>query len=300
MELRHLRALVAVAEELHFGRAAIRLNISQPPLSQQIIRLEAELGVKLFTRSRREVRLTEAGKRVVDEARLVLGQAEHLSKVAFQAGEGEIGHLSVGVPGGVNETLISTLRLVGRRYPGVRIELQYMTTGIQVEALREGKINAGVLNLPVYEPSLSIELVRREPLCLAIPKGHPLAKYSIVPVEALEQQPIIMFARRVAPGLHDVITGMCRSAGFTLNAIHETDNVIASLTLVSAGLGISFCTPSVRSLWPDLLFRNIKGANPVEQAVAYRRDAVTPVLEVFLGIVRRIAINNANKAREKL
>src|SRR5204863_5967851 len=140
VELRHLRYLVAVAEELHFGRAAIRLNISQPPLSQQIRQLEEELGVRLFQRTKREVRLTEAGKRVVNEAYQVLGQIDHFAKVAAQAGEGEIGHLSIGVPGGVNEILVETLKLVARRYPAIRLELQYMTTGMQIEALREGRI----------------------------------------------------------------------------------------------------------------------------------------------------------------
>src|SRR6185436_1328001 len=124
MELRHLRYFLAVAEELHFGRAAIRLNISQPPLSQQIRQLEEELGVRLFQRTKREVRLTEAGKRVGSEAHQVRGQIDHFAKVAAQAGEGEIGHLSVGVPGGVNEILVETLRLVARRYPAVSIELQ--------------------------------------------------------------------------------------------------------------------------------------------------------------------------------
>jgi DNA-binding transcriptional LysR family regulator len=289
VELRHLRYLVAVAEELHFGRAAIRLNISQPPLSQQIRQLEEELGVRLFQRTKREVRLTEAGKRVVNEAHQVLNQIDHFSKVAAQAGEGEIGHLSVGVPGGVSEILVETLKLVARRYPAVRIELQYMTTGVQIEALREGRIHVGFLNLPVQEPALMLETVCTEPLCVAMPKGHPLARHQTIPINELKGQPVILFHRRVAPGLHDAITGMCRNAGFSLNAIHETDNVIAGLTLVSAELGISFCTPSIRRIWPDLIFRPVRSTVQVERAVAYRRDAQSPVLDVFLSVVRQVA-----------
>ncbi len=295
MELRHLRYLVAVAEELHFGRAAIRLNISQPPLSQQIRQLEEELGVQLFQRTKREVRLTEAGQRIVNEAHQVLGQVDHFAKVAAQAGEGEIGHLSVGVPGGVNEILVQTLRLVAKRYPAVRIELQYMTTGLQIEALREGRIDVGFLNLPVQEPSLALETVRKEPLCVAMPKGHPFARYQRIPVGELKEQRVILFYRRVAPGLHDAITGMCRNAGFSLNATHETDNVIAALTLVSAELGISFCTPSTRRLWPDLVFRPVRSPVYVEQAVAYRRDAQTPVLGIFLSVVRQVLRKNRAK-----
>jgi DNA-binding transcriptional LysR family regulator len=288
VELRHLRYLVAVAEELHFGRAALRLNISQPPLSQQIRQLEEELGVQLFQRTKRVVRLTEAGKRVVEEAYQVLGQMDHLARVAVKAGEGEIGHLSVGVPGGGSEVLVESLKYVARRYPDVRIQLQYMTTGMQIEALRDGRIHAGFLNLPVQEPALTLETVRKEPLCIAMPKGHPLTSYQSIPISELKGQRVIMFLRRVAPGLHDEITTMCRDAGFTVNAIHETDNVVAGLTLVSAELGISFCTPSIRRLWPDLVFRPVRSPVYVEQAVAYRRDIQSPVLDIFLRVVRQI------------
>jgi DNA-binding transcriptional LysR family regulator len=288
VELRHLRYLVAVAEELHFGRAATRLNISQPPLSQQIRQLENELGVELFQRTKRVVRLTEAGKRVVNEAYQVLGQLDHLARVAAKAGEGEIGHLSVGVPGGGSEVLVESLKHVVKRYPDVRIELQYMTTGMQIDALREGRIHAGFLNLPVHEPALMLETVRKDPLCIAMPKGHPLARYQSIPIKELKGQRVIMFLRRVAPGLHDEITTMCRDAGFTLNAIHETDNVVAGMTLVSAELGISFCTPSLRRLWPDLVFRQVQGLVHVEQAVAYRRDVQSPVLGIFISVVRQI------------
>jgi DNA-binding transcriptional LysR family regulator len=293
MELRHLRYLVAVAEELHFGRAAIRLNISQPPLSQQIRQLEEELGVQLFQRNKREVRLTDAGKRIVAEAQRVLSQIDHFSRVAAQAGEGEIGHVSVGVPGGVNEILVETLRLVAKQYPGVRVELQYMTTGMQIEALREGGLQVGFLNLPVQEPTLALETVRKEPLWLAMPKDHPLGRYRRVPLAALKNHGVIIFPRRVAPGLHDAIIGMCRNAGVNLNAVHETDSVVASLTLVSADLGIAFCTPSVRRLWPDIAFRPLQSSVHVEQAVAYKRDAQSPVVGTFLNVVRQVARKNA-------
>src|SRR5262245_12489396 len=156
MELRHLRYLVAVAEELHLGRAAIRLHISQPPLSQQIRQLEEELGVQLFERTKREVRLTEAGRRIVTEAHEVLRQVDHFSNVAARASEGAIGHLSVAGPGGVNEILVETLRVFAKQYPGVRIELQFMNTGLQIEALRERRIQVGFLNMPVNDPNLKM------------------------------------------------------------------------------------------------------------------------------------------------
>jgi len=299
MELRHLRYLVAVAEELHFGRAAIRLNISQPPLSQQIRQLEEELGVQLFERTKREVRLTEAGKRLVDEAHQVLGRIDHFAKVAAQAGGGEIGHLSVGVTGGVNPILVETLRFLGTRHSSVRIELQYMTTGLQVEALREGRIDVGLLNLPVQEPTLVLESIKSEPLWIALPKGHPLTRLHKVPLTALSSEHIILPPRRASPGLHDTLTGMCREAGFNLNVVHEVDSIVGALTLVSAGLGVAFATPSFQKLWPYIDFRPVAPSAVVVQALAYRRDAGSPVLETFLRAVRQSARKNSG-TRTKL
>jgi DNA-binding transcriptional LysR family regulator len=287
MELRHLRYLVAVAEELHFGRAAIRLNISQPPLSQQIRQLEEELGVQLFRRTKREVQITEAGKRVIDEAYQVLGRISHFAKVAAQAGSGEIGHLSVGVAGGLNEVLVAALRELAGKYPGVQIELRYMNTGDQVDALREGRIDVGFLNLPVKEPALTLEIIKKEPLWLALPKDNPLARRRTIPIPLIVNQPMIFFPRRVTPGLHDVITSMCRNAGFSLHVIHESDSIVGALTLVSAGLGVAFSTPSVQQFWPDIVFRPIENSPDVEQAVSYRRESQSPALATFLGIVKQ-------------
>src|SRR6185295_13464632 len=115
-----------------------------------------------------------------------------------------------------------------------------------------------------------------------------LGHHQRVPLKELKGQHIVMFSRRVSPGLHDAITGMCRNAGFSLNAVHETDNVVASLTLVSAELGICFCTPSMRALWPNLVVRPVLDSVPVEQAVAYRQDAQNPVLRIFLEVLRQV------------
>ena len=290
MELRHLRYLMAVAEELNFGRAAIRLHISQPPLSQQIRQLEEELGVKLFDRTKREVRLTEAGKRIVLEAQLILSQVDHFVSVASLASEGAIGRLSVAGPGGVNEILTDTLRSFAHRYPGVHIELQFMNTGLQVEALREGHIHVGFVILPVYDTQLALETVRKEPMWVAMPKNHPLARHKDVPLSSIAQQDIIMFGRRSSPGLHDIITAMCRNAGFSVKVVHEVDNIMASLTLVNAGLGLAFCSPSMRKLWPDIVFRPFREAVPaLEYAVAYRRGAQSPPLDSFLKVIRQVA-----------
>jgi DNA-binding transcriptional LysR family regulator len=292
MELRHLRYLIAVAEELHFGRAATRLNVSQPPLSRQIKQLEVELGVKLLHRTKREVRLTDAGAKILNEANHVLSVVDHLTRVAARASEGGIGHLAVSIPGGVNQIPIEALRVFAKRYPDVRIELKHLNTGSQIESLREGLIHAGFLNLPVREAGFVLETVSKGPLWIALPKGHPLGRYRRVPLKGLREQGFIMFARRVNPGLHDVMTGICRKAGFSINVVHEVDNLIGALTLVSADLGVSFCTTSMEKAWPDIVFRPVDSSVEMRQAVAYRRDLHSPVLDAFLEIVRQIARKN--------
>jgi DNA-binding transcriptional LysR family regulator len=296
MELRHLRYLVAVAEELNFGRAAFRLGISQPPLSQQIRQLEEELGIRLFDRTKRVVKLTEAGQRFVAEAHKILSQVDYFVSLASRVSEGTIGHLSVAGQAVLNEILVQTLRVFADQYPGVRIELQFMNTAFQIEALREQQVDVGFLHLPVNDTELMLEPIKREPLWLALPQDHSLAKQKRVKLANLAQQPFIMFSRRSSPGLHDVITTACRNAGFSLNVIHEVDNVIASMTLVTAGLGLAFCSPSWRTLWPNVAFRPLVEPVPaLEYAVAYRRAAHTPALSSFLTVVRQIARQNSRR-----
>src|SRR3954471_6890497 len=201
MELRHLRYLMAVAEELNFGRAAIRLRISQPPLSQQIRQLEEELGVRLFDRTKRQVKLTEAGKRIVVEAQQILSQVDHFVSLASRVSEGTIGRLTIAGQAGLNDSLVQTLRVFAHQYPGVHIELQFMNTAHQIEALREGHVHVGFLHLPVDDSQLTLEPIKREPLWLALPKGHPLAKQKTVALTSLARQQFIMFARPSNPGL---------------------------------------------------------------------------------------------------
>jgi DNA-binding transcriptional LysR family regulator len=299
MEFRHLRYIVAVAEELHFGRAAIRLNISQPPLSHQIQQIEEELGVRIFQRTKRAVQLTEAGKRIVAEAHLVLSQVDHLSRVAARAGEGEIGNLSVGALIAVNDILVDTLSIFAKRYPGVHVELQYMTTGAQIESLIEERIQVGFLALPIQEASLVAEIVEEEPLRIALPKNHPLARCQRVPLSALADQPFILFRRRTTPGLHDLITGICKNAGVSLNVVHEVDSILASLTLVRADLGIAFCVASMQQKSNGIVFRPLEEPEPrVRYGITYRRDAQSPVLSSFLGVVRQVIRRRRPDLRE--
>jgi DNA-binding transcriptional LysR family regulator len=294
MELRHLRYVVAVAEELHFGRAAARLNMSQPPLSQQIRQLEEEIGTKLFRRTNRQVRLTEAGEAFVREARQILAQAEHAAKIAVQASKGEIGQLTVATvtstDSGFFRIVVAILRAFAARYPNVRLVLRSLNPDQQIQALREGRIQIGFLTLPVEDEQLAIEWVCGEPLMLAMPENHPLAKRPRIPLRTLASEPHIMFSRSMFPGYYDLIVSSCRNEGFSLNIVHEADAIYTILALVAAGLGVSLLPASIRETPREgIVFRKIQGPLPqIEMGAAYRRDAPSNVLRSFLDVVRAV------------
>jgi len=291
MELRHLRYVITVAEELHFGRAAQRLNISQPPLSQQIRQLEQELGVRLFNRTNRQVQLTEAGRRFVEEARLVLIQADHAAKVAVRTSQGEIGHLTVATVTAEKTVVVDTLRLFAKRYPDVHLELRSLSTPAQTQALREGRIQIGFVVLPVDDATFSTEIVAREPLVVALPEHHHLAARQKVPLGALGGERSILFPRPLSPGYYDQIIAWCRNAGFSLNVVHEMDNIYTSLALVEAGLGVSLFPASIQNVSrKGIVFREIQGPIPmVECAVVYRPGPQSSVVMSFLNVVREVA-----------
>src|SRR6185295_20240219 len=153
------------------------------------------------------------------------------------------------------------------------------------------------LNQPVRDDRLVMESVQKEPMWIALPAGHPLARLPQVSFRSLAKERFILFPRRVTPGLYDAITWLCRNCGFTLNVEHEVDNITGGLTLVSAGLGLAFCTPGVQKQWPDIDFRPLR--NPtfqLEQFVAYRRGTSSPTLEAFLSVVRRVV--HLNRSRQ--
>jgi DNA-binding transcriptional LysR family regulator len=300
MDIRHLRYIVAVAEELNFGRAAIRLNISQPPLSLQIRNTEEELGVKIFHRNKRQVRLTEAGERIVAQAYEVLGEMDRLTKVAVSAGRGEIGHLSVGALQGVMPILVDALSSFTQHRPNVHVDLEYMCTGEQLHRLREGRIDVGFLSLPVQDQTLAAVKIKEEPLRLALPKNHPLARFRQVPMTALAGQPFIFFPRRATPGLHDLITGLCRTAGFSLNVVHEVESIVASLTLVRANLGIAFSMDHFKDKSDSLVFRPLEDSRAVvTYGMVYKRDEKTPVMDSFISAVREATERRRSRSSEK-
>src|SRR4051812_47302796 len=218
MELRHLRYFVAVAEELHFGRAAKRLRIAQPPLSRQIRDLEREVGTPLFERTPRGVDLTPAGSAFLPEARLTLSQAERAQRTALRAARGETGRLRVGFVGAATHSgvLPNVLSFFRMHLPSIGLSLFEMDGRQQAEALRDGRIDLGLLHSPPLDADrwLRVESVYTDPVILAVPDDHRLAGRARFTLSGLAEESFVLFTREVAPPIYDDIITRCRAEGF--------------------------------------------------------------------------------------
>jgi DNA-binding transcriptional LysR family regulator len=290
MDLRHLRYVIVLAEELHFGRAARRLNISQPPLSRQLRLIENELGVQLFHRTRRDVRLTNAGQHFVREARQVVAQFEHATKVAARADRGEIGELKIGTVPTQKMLITKCVRTFAERFPDVRLEFQTACTEGQLQALHESRLQIGFLVLPVQANGLAIEPVKSEPTYLGVPESHPLAHRRRIPLEALAGEPLIMLPRNHCTGFYDRVIMTCANAGFSPRVVHEVTDIIAGMALVEAGLGMSLFPASITEYGSKgIVFRDVDPPLPrTEYALAYRRTDTSPALRAFIGIAKKL------------
>lgn len=293
MELRHLRYFVAVAEELHFGRAAARLRIAQPPLSRQIHALEGEIGTELFDRSRRRVELTRAGKVLLEEVRRTFAQIDRAIDLARRAGRGESGALSIGFVSAVTHTSLPViLRAFRRGFGHVELYLREMSPADQVLALREGRIQVGFLRAPIDEPTLAVETILRERLVAALPSSHPLAGRKRLSLSALAREPFVLFPRHLGPGFYDQIISLCRQAGFSPRVIQEAPQMVTIASLVAVGLGVSVMPASVARLWREgVAFLPLTGRLPAAELVmAWRPDDTSPVLRAFLEVVRGLKL----------
>jgi DNA-binding transcriptional LysR family regulator len=294
IELRQLRYFVAVAEERHFGRAATRLHMTQPPLSQTIQSLEAALGTLLFARTKRSVALTPAGTALLPEARRILQQAGALPDLARRAASGESGLLSLSFVSTADYSVLPPLlRDFRERYPQVQIDLREATTDVQLEDLMQGRIDAGLL-IPPLTDKAKVELdyltVLSEPLIMAVPKGlKAIRGKTAVPLEAVADIPLIIFPRRIAPAFHDAILACFRDAGLTPRIGQEAIQMQTIVGLVSAGMGIALVPQSVSNLKrPGVEYKPLTNKTlPIETGLAWRRDNLSPVLRSFLELLRK-------------
>jgi DNA-binding transcriptional LysR family regulator len=249
LELRLLRAFVAVAEELHFGRAARRLHISQPPLSAQIRRLEQRLDVRLFDRDRRGVALTDAGGALLGGARHLLSEAERTRRQVESAARGAQGVLSIGyTPTATYDVLPAVIPAFRARVPDVRLDLAEMRSELLSEAVRSGRVEVGFVCAPVDCRGLVETVLVRESLLALLPERHRLAERARVPVRALGREPFVMVRRDIEPGWADKAAAALRGAGVHPNVVQETDSKIALLGLVAAGMGVSVVSQSMARL----------------------------------------------------
>lgn len=292
MELRHLRYFVAVAEELHFGRAAEKVFVAQPTLSQQIQAFEEELGAQLFERTKRNVQLTAVGEALLPYARRLLKDAEEARKAARAAKEGRAGYLRISYEASAMRTgLPEAIKAFREETPGVELALSEQGSRAQVEALREQAVDVGFVLLPIDERGLRVRQIDEAPTVVVLPEGHRLAGRERVPLSELSDEPHVMWARDVSPGAFDDYVRACHEVGFAPKVVQEIRHMESLLGLVAAGLGVSIAHRSrARSRYPGVCYALItEPVIPLRMGVAWRQDDVSPVLERFLQVIRRIA-----------
>jgi DNA-binding transcriptional LysR family regulator len=296
IELRQLRYFLAVAEELHFGRAAARLHMTQPPLSQAIAAFEEVLGTPLFARNRRSVALTPAGAALLPEARRLLAGAAALPELARRAAGGEAGRLALAFITSADYSILPPLlRRYSDQYPAVHLLLQEATSDIQVEELlRGGDIDAGFLIPPLPDKAqaeLDYMKVLEEPLILCAPAGLALAPDGApVRLQDLPELSLIVFPRAVSPALYDAILACFRAAGVVPAIGQQAIQMQTIVSLVSAGMGLALVPQSVSNLMrPGVEYRALADPTPlVETGIAWRRDNASPVLKGFLELIRNL------------
>ena len=289
MELRHLRYFVAVAEELHFGRAAERLHLAQPPLSQQIQQLERELGVMLFTRANRRVTLTAAGAAFLEGARHSLASVEQAVLAARRAARGETGLLAIGFSTSATfealPVLLSRLRVL---CPDVELTLYEMNAAEQMQALLGKQITVGLARPSLADAALTVETVLREPMIAALPETHPLAAQESLLLAELASEPFVLSPQGPKPNYADAVLALCAQAGFVPQVVQEAREMPTILSLVAAGLGVTLTPASARNLRRrGLIYRPLRDPEAMtELTVAYRRGDPSPPLARFLEIAR--------------
>lgn len=293
IELRLWRQFLAVADELHFGRAARSLHMTQPPLTQAIAQLERLLGVRLFERNKRSVQLTAAGEALLTPVRELLARARELPVQARAAAGGELGRLRVAFVSTVGFALLPQwLRAFRAKHPQVQMELIEATGDVQLEAFARGEIDAGfMLHSPGFAPQgLAHRQVAREPLVLALPESHALAAAGRLSLAQVLAEPLVTFPRRIVPSLHDAILGMYHAAGREPRIVQEAIQMQTIVNLVSAGLGLAWVPESVRQFQRSgVTYRQLGGkqaANVPECETTLVWREMTPVLERFVEVVR--------------
>jgi DNA-binding transcriptional LysR family regulator len=300
MELRHLRYFIAVAEELHFRRAAERLHMSQPPLSQQIRQLEEEVGAQLLIRSQRKVELTAAGAAFLVRSREILDAVEDAARQARRVQRGEVGRLAVGFVGSAMYSFVpELLRAFREQAPGIALRLHEMGTTEQLRQLDDGRLDVGFLRTPGRWPGLSFETVLEEQVVVAIPDVHPLAQSALLRMEDLVGEALVLLTPAGSPGLRAALATSIAQLGGEERIIQEASEMQTVIGLVAAGIGISLVPESVRALVRHgVTYRPLDGEAPLMKlAMAWRSTDESPVLAAFLEQARAAAPAEGERGR---
>lgn len=294
VELRLWRQFVAVAEELHFGRAAQSLHMTQPPLTQAVAQLERLLDVRLFERTKRSVKLTAAGEALLPQVRELLARAQALPAQARAAAGGELGRLRIAFVSTIGYSMLPQwLRAFRAVHPQVQMELIEATGDVQLQAFARGDIDAGfMLHSPGFAPAGLAHLqVTREPLVLAVPEAHPFATAARLSLPAVLEEPLVIFPRRIVPSLHDAVLGMYHASGREPRIAQEAIQMQTIVNLVSAGLGIAWVPDSVRQFQRSgVVYRQLggrQGATVPDCETTLVWSTASPALERFIAFVRK-------------
>ncbi|WP_371405723.1 LysR family transcriptional regulator [Kribbella sp. NBC_00662] len=301
MELRQLRSFVVVAEEMNVGRAATRLHLTQPSLSRQIAALEHDLGVELFARVKRRFVMTAAGETFLAEAQDLLRRSDEAVRAAQRTQRGELGSLRLRfVQSATFEPLPQILGAFREAYPEVVLDLESMTTLRQTEALRDGRIDVGLLRPTVpapagsaggqggtvvrLAPGLLSRVVAEDHVVAVLPARHRLVRRKRIRLTDLAEEPFVFYSRPSGPAVHDTIVGFCRAAGFTPRIEQEAADVQTIVSLVAAGLGVSLLISPTPPSNPDaIVYRELSDdLPPWPLSVAWSPDNRSPVLARFL------------------
>jgi DNA-binding transcriptional LysR family regulator len=291
IELRHLRHFIALAEELHFGRAARRCHISQPPFSVSIRQLEESLGFPLVERNRREVRLTPAGSIYYTEATKAVTQVERAGKLADQVHSGLQGSLEIGFFGSMlHRGLDTAIRTFSAEWPDIDVRLVELGTSEQIPALLRHRIQYGFVHSATLPDAVASEELLREPFMLCVSSSHPAAQLSTADLADFSDEPFVLFSRSFSPTYYDQVVSICVAAGFHPNIRHEARYWLTVLTSVSKGMGITLAPRSLRrARLPNLRFIEI-GDSPVESVVRsawLRKESDDPILIAWHGVARK-------------
>ncbi len=285
MELKHLTSFVAVAERLSFVRAAGDLHLSQPALTAQIKHLEEELGVQLFIRNRRTVRLTEAGTLFLIEAKATLSRAALAVERVQKAARGEIGRLTIGFVSSAALAVVPSIVIAFRKKnPGVTLDLINLRTASQVKGLLDKSIDIGFLRLPLSHEDLEITVIHRERFVVVLPRGHRLAREKRMRIAQLRDEPFVAYGRQWAPGFFDSVVQLCTREGFSPNIIQETGEMYTAIALVAAGAGIAILPRSVvLAQSAKVIMKPLPQSSGISEiAIATRAKDQSPLVRSFL------------------